>query len=97
MPWEKWPLTRTDRIVSRSTEDAPALERLAEALRSDPGLRAELSRCEHPDSAVRLAAARGFSLTFEEARELVRSLAEPLADELDQVAAGAWNDPAAGQ
>ncbi len=68
--------------------------RLLSDLQTDVELQEEFRRFgEDLEPTMRLAAAKGYRLTREEAEELVGSFEELSDDELDEAAGGAWNDP----
>lgn len=70
------------------------LERLLSHLRRDDALRGEFERLAGDwEKTLRLAAAKGYPLVQEEARELAQSFHELSDEDLDQAAGGAWNDP----
>jgi predicted ribosomally synthesized peptide with nif11-like leader len=69
-------------------------QRLLSDLKGDESLRGEFHRLGGDfEPTARLAAAKGYPLTREEAEELVQSFRELSDEELDQAAGGAWNDP----
>jgi predicted ribosomally synthesized peptide with nif11-like leader len=70
------------------------LNRILTGLQASPGLRQEFrQRRGDPDGVIRLVAGKGYSLTGEEAEELIRSFHELSEDEFEQAAGGAWSDP----